>query len=87
MLRRAHEAGVPLLCGTESGFSLTPYGEWHCKELEILSGIGVFDIEAIRQQRKRLGVFACGETGRSRGTADVIVVELIGISLLTSRSH
>ena len=23
---------VPLLCGTESGFSLTPYGDWHYRE-------------------------------------------------------
>ena len=35
MLRRAYDAGVPLLCGTESGFSITPYGEWHYRELEV----------------------------------------------------
>jgi len=26
-LKRAYDAGVPLLCGTESGFSMVPYGE------------------------------------------------------------
>ena len=33
--RRAYDAGIPLLCGTESDFSLTPYGEWHYRELEV----------------------------------------------------
>lgn len=35
-LRRAWKAGVPILCGTESGFSITPYGEWHWRELQVL---------------------------------------------------
>lgn len=35
-LRRAYDAGVPILCGSESGFSITPYGEWHWRELQVL---------------------------------------------------
>ena len=35
MLRRAYDAGVPMLCGTETGFSITPYGEWHYREMEV----------------------------------------------------
>lgn len=35
-LRRAYDAGVPLACGSESGFSITPYGEWHWRELQVL---------------------------------------------------
>lgn len=35
-LRRAYDAGVPILSGTESGFSITPYGEWHWRELQVL---------------------------------------------------
>ena len=35
MLKQAYDAGVPLLSGTESGFSITPYGEWHYRELEV----------------------------------------------------
>lgn len=35
-LKKAYDAGVPILCGTESGFSITPYGEWHWRELQIL---------------------------------------------------
>lgn len=49
MLQRAHKAGVPLLCGTESGFSLTPYGEWHYRELEVfVRDIGLTPLQAIR---------------------------------------
>ncbi len=32
MLRRAYDAGVPLLSGSESGFSITPYGSWHARD-------------------------------------------------------
>lgn len=49
MLQRVHKAGVPLLCGTESGFSLTPYGEWHYRELEVfVRDIGLTPLETIR---------------------------------------
>ena len=49
MLRRAYDAGVPLLCGSESGFSLTPYGEWHHRELEVfVDALGLTPLQAIR---------------------------------------
>ena len=32
MLRKAYENGVKILCGSESGFSVTPYGHWHYRE-------------------------------------------------------
>lgn len=48
MLRKAHDAGVRLLCGSESGFSLTPYGHWHARELELfVTEIGLTPLEAI----------------------------------------
>ena len=34
--RRAIEAGVPMMAGSESGFSVTPYGHWHARELELM---------------------------------------------------
>ena len=34
-LRAAFDAGVPLATGSESGFSLTPYGDWHYRELQV----------------------------------------------------
>ncbi len=33
-LSRARAAGVPFMVGTDSGFAVTPYGEWHARELE-----------------------------------------------------
>ena len=79
MLRRAHEAGVPLLCGTESGFSLTPYGEWHYRELEVfVRELGFSTIEAIKAATSEAARGLCmyGETGAlTEGLlADVIVV-------------
>lgn len=48
-LHRAHEAGVVFVTGTDSGFSVTPYGEWHARELELLMDYaGLSAIEAIR---------------------------------------
>lgn len=35
-LRRARDAGVPMLVGSETGFAVTPYGEWAAKELQIM---------------------------------------------------
>jgi len=34
-LQRARKAGIPMMTGTDSGFAVTPYGEWHARELEI----------------------------------------------------
>lgn len=49
MIRRAHDAGVPILSGSESGFALTPYGHWHARELEVLvESVGLTPLEAIR---------------------------------------
>ena len=47
-IRRAYDAGVPIIAGSESGFSLTPYGHWHAKEMEILVNlVGLTPVEAI----------------------------------------
>lgn len=35
-LHRAKEAGVIFAMGTDTGFAVTPYGEWHARELELL---------------------------------------------------
>ncbi|MDO9524160.1 MAG: amidohydrolase family protein [Gemmobacter sp.] len=45
----AHKAGVPILCGSESGFSLVPYGDWHYREMEVfVKYFGFSPLEAIR---------------------------------------
>ena len=48
MLRTAYDAGVPILCGSESGFALTPYGHWHAREMQLLvDSMGLTPLEAI----------------------------------------
>ncbi len=37
---RAHKAGVTFAMGTDSGFAVSPYGEWHARELELLMTYG-----------------------------------------------
>ena len=48
MFRKAFDAGVPFLCGSETGFSVTPYGDWHYRELEVfVTKLGMTPLEAI----------------------------------------
>jgi imidazolonepropionase-like amidohydrolase len=47
--RRSYEAGIPLMAGCEAGFSVTPYGEWHARELELMvEHLGMRPMDAIR---------------------------------------
>lgn len=49
MLVKAREAGVPFMVGTDSGFAVTPYGEWHARELEIMvEHLGFTPAEALK---------------------------------------
>lgn len=49
MVRKAHEAGVRVVSGSESGFAITPYGIWHARELEMLvEYMGFSTMDAIR---------------------------------------
>ena len=80
MLKRAFDAGVKLLCGTESGFSITPYGEWHYRELEVfVKDIGLTSLEAIKAATSdnAIALQLEGETGAiEKGRlADIIVVD------------
>jgi imidazolonepropionase-like amidohydrolase len=80
MLRRAYDAGVPLLCGTESGFSLTPYGDWHYRELEVfVRDLGMTPLQAIAcaTSANASALRLSGEVGAlSAGyLADLIVVD------------
>ena len=48
-LKKAVAAGVPFLTGTDSGFAITPYGEWHAKELELfVADLGFSPAAALR---------------------------------------
>jgi len=40
--------GVRMMCGTDTGFAVTPYGEWHAREMELfVSHLGMSPLEAI----------------------------------------
>jgi len=94
-LRKAHKAGVPMLTGTDSGFAVTPYGEWHARELEIfVEHMGFTPAEALRATTEvtarfmadgdRIGVL---EKGRA---ADFIAVNgspLQNVSILQDKSR
>ena len=48
-LQKAKAAGVRFLAGTDSGFAITPYGEWHARELEFyVDLLGFTPGEALR---------------------------------------
>ena len=79
MLRRAYDAGVPLLCGSESGFSITPYGDWHYRELEVfVRDLGLTPLQAIQcaTQTNAFALRLGGKVGEIAvgKLADVIVV-------------
>lgn len=94
-LKKAMAAGIPFLIGTDSGFAVTPYGEWHAKELELfVADLGFSPAAAIRAATKTNACFMrCGEEigvlepGRA---ADFIVWDgspLADIRLLQDRSR
>ncbi len=94
-LRKAYDLGVPMVSGSESGFSLTPYGHWHAREMEVfVKHLGLTPLEAIRtatsegaralKMEGEIGVVADGMK------ADVIVVDgdpLQDIRILGDRSR
>jgi imidazolonepropionase-like amidohydrolase len=80
MIRAAYDAGVPILCGSESGFALTPYGHWHAREMEVfVEELGLRPVEAIScaTQRNALAMRMNGELGvvAAGFRADVLVVD------------
>jgi len=80
LIKRAHDEGVPVICGTESGFSLTPYGEWHYRELEVfVNHMSFSPLEAIQAATETCGIHAGfnGETGTVQAgkLADLILID------------
>jgi imidazolonepropionase-like amidohydrolase len=94
-LRRAYEAGVKLLCGSESGFSMTPYGNWHAREMEVfVQHMGLTPLEAIKcgTMDNAVAVGEYGVTGviAPKYHADVLVLDgdpSKNISLLGDKSR
>lgn len=79
-LRQAYDAGIKLLCGSESGFSMTPYGNWHAREMEVfVQHLGLTPLQAITCATKdnAVALDEDGETGclASGYRADVLVLD------------
>ena len=73
-------AGVQLISGSESGFSMVPYGEWHYRELEVF--VRYFDMTPVQaiQSATQAGAFAlkmADDTGviAAGKKADVLCIE------------
>jgi len=92
--QRTHAAGVPLMAGSEAGFSVTPYGEWHTRELELfvkLLGMSPMEtiVSATRTNARALGWSDVG-TVEPGMRADLIVVDgdpLVDIGILGDRER
>jgi imidazolonepropionase-like amidohydrolase len=81
VLRRARDAGVTLIAGSESGFGMTPYGAWHARELQIfVEYLGMRNHEALLCMTRNAAAACPRYTGRV-GTltpgslADVLLVD------------
>jgi imidazolonepropionase-like amidohydrolase len=93
--KNARASGVPMMTGTDSGFAVTPFGEWHARELELfVEDLGFTPAAALRAATEvnarfmkggdRLGVL---EPGRA---ADFLVLDaspLADIGVLQDRGR
>jgi len=94
-LAKAHKAGVPMMAGTDTGFAVTPYGEWHARELEIfVNDLGFTPVDAlVAATRTNAGFLADGERlGRLEAgcPADFIAIDgspIDNISILLDKSR
>ena len=94
-MAKAHAVGVPFLAGSETGFAVTPAGEWHARELEMfVRYMGMTPMDAV-VAATRNGAFAMrmeGEVGTLEPgrIADVLVVDgdpLADITVLQDRER
>jgi imidazolonepropionase-like amidohydrolase len=94
-LSRARAAGVPMVTGTDSGFAVTPYGEWHAREIEIfVSHLGFSPGQALMAATSLAapllrGGHALGVLAKGR-TADIAVFDgnpLQDVSVLQDRQR
>jgi imidazolonepropionase-like amidohydrolase len=93
--KKAYAAGIPMMTGTDTGFAVTPYGEWNARELELfVDDLGFTTAAALRAatevnarfmtQGKRFGVL---EPGRAADFLALDFSPLEDIGLLQDKSH
>lgn len=79
-MRRLHAAGVPLLTGSEAGFSMVPYGHWHYREMEVfMRYYGMSSLEAIHCATGA-GAFALKMAGRTGVVAAGMKADLLCVA-------
>ena len=94
-LPKAYKAGVKFMFGTDSGFAVTPYGEWHARELEhYVKYLDISPADALKSATVNNGDFVreegkvgALEVGRF---ADLLVVDgnpLEDITILQDRTR
>jgi imidazolonepropionase-like amidohydrolase len=92
---KAKEAGVKFIMGTDTGFAVTPYGEWHARELQLLVDYaGLSPLEAIQAGTKNAAVTLnldgqVGEIAAGK-LADVIIVDgdpLANLAMLCDKNN
>ena len=94
-LPKARQAGVKFMLGTDAGFAVTPYGEWHARELEhYVKYLGFSPAEAIKCATVNNGDFVRenGQVGALEAgrLADILIVDgdpLADISVLQDRAR
>ncbi len=94
-LPRAYRAGVPFMTGTDTGFAITPYGEWNAREIELfVELLGFTAPEALNAATAVSGSFLTGgdKIGRIEAGchADFIVFDgnpLANVSLLLEKER
>jgi imidazolonepropionase-like amidohydrolase len=97
VLPKAKAAGVPFMVGSDAGFAVTPYGEWHARELEhLVRYLGFSPEEALRCTTKVNAEAGLLRDGARTGTlqashhADFVVVDgdpMQDISILQDKSR
>ena len=94
-LAKAREAGATFLAGSDSGFAVTPYGEWHARELQYLVDyVGFTPAQALLCATRNNSEFLrhSGEVGvlEPGRRADILVVDgdpLADIAVLQDRKR
>jgi imidazolonepropionase-like amidohydrolase len=80
MVAKAHSAGVPVLAGSETGFAVTPCGEWHARELDLLVQYSGFSAMEAIESATRHGAFALRMEGQigtveTDRAADLLIID------------
>ncbi len=76
-MRVLHAAGVPLLTGSEAGFSMVPYGHWHYREMQVfMRYYGMTSLQAIHCATGA-GAFALKMQGRTGVIAEGMKADVL----------